>query len=128
MFIFVARNRIRPGQQEDERLRAPRWAEFIEQHEPRLIAFHEFLTEDGAEVEYVQVHPDAQSFEHHLRVIAGAAGSYQSTLQGTTSIRIYGDPTPEIMANLRRSAGSGVPIVVLPTHLAGFTRSAAADG
>jgi hypothetical protein len=34
------------------------WIEFIQSNGPRLIAFHEYLSEDCTEVEYVQVHPD----------------------------------------------------------------------
>lgn len=122
MFIFVATNKVRPGRLADERRRAPAWAEFIERHEPRLIAFHEFLSEDGTEVEYVQIHPDAQSFEHHLRVLAGAEGSYRDTLEATTTIRIYGVPTEQILDTLRHSVAPDVPITVIPTHLGGFTR------
>jgi hypothetical protein len=122
MFIFVATNKVRPGRLADERRRAPAWAEFIEHHEPRLIAFHEFLSEDATEVEYVQIHPDAQSFEHHLRVLADAESSYRDTLQATTTIRIYGLPTEQILDTLRHSVAPDVPITVIPTHLGGFTR------
>ena len=65
-FIFVATNRVREGQLEGEKQRAPGWIEFIRSGEPRLIAFHEYLSEDGTEVEFVQVHPDTDSFENHL--------------------------------------------------------------
>jgi hypothetical protein len=121
MFIFVATNRVRPGRLADERRRVPGWVEFIERHEPRLIAFHEFLSADGTEVEYVQIHPDAASFEHHLEVVASADESYRSTLEATTAIRIYGSVTEQILAALRKSAGADVPIKVMPTHLGGFT-------
>ena len=60
-FIFIATNKVRDGRSGDERLRAPGWVAFIRQHEPRLVAFHEYLSEDGAEAEYVQVHPDVES-------------------------------------------------------------------
>jgi hypothetical protein len=122
MLIFVATNRVRPGRLADERRRVPGWVEFIERHEPRLIAFHEFLSADGTEVEYVQIHPDAASFEHHLEVLAGADESYRSTLEATTAIRIYGNVTEQILAALHKSGGADVPINVIPTHLGGFSR------
>jgi hypothetical protein len=74
---------------------------------------------DGAPV---QIHPDAASFEHHLRVLAGVDESYRDTLEATTAIRIYGTPTEEILAILHKSVGSHILITVLPTHLGGFTR------
>ena len=76
-------------------------------------------------MEYVQVHPDAQSFEDHLDVLHNAELTYQDTLEATTAIRIYGKPTARILSALRQSVGPDVPITVLPTHLAGFTRPSA---
>ena len=89
-FIFVAANKVREGRLEDEKQRVPGWVEFIHSNEPRLIAFHEYLSADGTEVEYVQVHPDTDSFENHMRVVERSGRSYTETLEGTTNIRIYG--------------------------------------
>ena len=50
--------------------------------------------QDGTEVEYVQVHPDTDSFENHMRVVERSGRSYTETLEGTTNIRIYGTPQP----------------------------------
>jgi hypothetical protein len=122
-FIFIATNTIRAGRSADEKRRAPGWIEFIRQHEPRLIAFHEYLSEDGSEAEFVQVHPDVESFEHHMRVLAESSDlPYTDTLEGTTSIRIYGTPSEAVLEMLARAAGPAVSITVLPEHLAGFTR------
>jgi hypothetical protein len=121
VFIFIATNRVRPGRLDDERRRVPGWVDFIRSNEPRLLAFHEFLSADGTEVEYVQMHPDIESFEHHLRVLEQAGESYRDTLEATTSIRIYGQPSATVMATLRQSVGPDVPITVLPTHLGGFS-------
>lgn len=104
----------------EERSRAPEWAAFIRAREPRLIAFHEFLSADGTEVDYVQIHPDAASFEHHLTVVESAQQAYQNTLEATTAIRIYGTPTEQIMAALQRSTGPEVDIKILPANLGGF--------
>ncbi len=123
MFIFIATNRVRPGRVDDERARVPGWVDLIERAEPRLIAFHEFLSEDGTEVEYVQLHPDAASFEHHLDVLAHVGDSYRATLAATTAVRIYGSITESIVTALRASFGPAVPITFRPTHLGGFTRS-----
>jgi hypothetical protein len=120
-FIFIATNTVREGMLTEERRRAPVWADTIRSQEPRLIAFHEYLNEDGTEVEYIQIHPDAASFEHHLDVIEAAQGSYRGTLDATTAIRIYGTPTERILTALHRATGPVVSITVLPTHLGGFT-------
>ena len=121
-FIFVATNKVREGRLEGEKQRVPEWIKFIHSNEPRLLAFHEYLSEDGTEVEYVQVHPDTDSFENHLRVVKRSGRSYTETLDGTTNIRIYGAPSKAILETLSQAAGSGVPTTVLPEHLVGFTR------
>jgi len=126
-FIFVAANQVKEGRLEGEKQRVPGWIEFIHSNEPRLIAFHEYLSQDGTEVEYVQVHPDTDSFEHHMRVVERSGRSYTETLEGTTNIRIYGTPSQAILEMLSQAAGSGVPMTVLPEHLGGFTRQAAGD-
>jgi hypothetical protein len=97
---------------------------FIRDNEPRTIAFHEYRSADGTEVEYIQIHPDTDSFEHHMRVLAEKSDlSYKDTLEGTTNIRIYGQPTDLILDMLNQAAGSGVPVTILPEHLDGFTRT-----
>lgn len=111
------------GKLDGEKQRAPVWVEFIKANEPRLITFHEYVSEDGSEVEYVQVHTDTDSFEHHMRLLAEKSDrSYTETLEGTTNIRIYGQPTEAILEMLDQAAGPGVPVTVLPEYLGGFTR------
>jgi hypothetical protein len=121
-FIFIATNKVREGKLEGEKQRVPGWIEFIRSNEPRLIAFHEYLSGDGTEVEYVQVHPDTDSFENHLRVVERSGRTYTETLEGTTNIRIYGTPSKAILEVLRQTAGSGIPVTILPEHLGGFSR------
>jgi hypothetical protein len=123
-FIFIATNKVREGKLQDEKARVPGWVRFIEDNEPRTIAFNEYRSDDGTEVEYIQIHPDTDSFEHHMRVLAERSDlSYKETLEGTTSIRIYGQPTDAILDMLKQAAGAGVPITILPEHLGGFTRA-----
>ncbi|SMD25762.1 hypothetical protein [Kibdelosporangium aridum] len=121
-FIFIATNKVRAGKLADERDRVPGWVRYIEEREPRTIGFHEYRSEDGTEVEYIQIHPDTDSFEHHLRVVAESDLSYKDTLEGTTSIRIYGQPSEAILEMLKQQAGAGIPVTVLPEHFGGFTR------
>jgi hypothetical protein len=121
-FIFIATNKVRSGKLAGEKQRAPGWIDFIRSNEPRLIAFHEYLNDDGTEVEFVQVHPDTDSFENHLRVVECSGRTYAETLEGTTSIRIYGTPSRAVLDVLSQSAGSGIPITLFPEHLGGFTR------
>jgi len=122
-FIFIATNRLKAGRLDDETRRVPGLVDYIEANEPRLIAFNEYVNEEGTEVGVVQVHPDTDSMEFHLEVVRERAQrAYAETLDSTTGIAVYGTPTPAILEILSRTAGSGVPVTVKPYHLGGFTR------
>ncbi len=69
-FIFIATNRLKEGKLEDERDRVPGLVEFIQENEPRLLAFNEYANEEGTEVGVVQVHRDAESMESHMKTVA----------------------------------------------------------
>ena len=123
-FIFIATNRLKEGKFEAERERLAGLVEFIEESEPRLLAFNEYANEEGTEVGVVQVHPDAESMEFHMKTVAErAARAYAETLEATTSIQVYGTPTEAVLQVLGRQAGAGVPLVVKRHHLGGFTRA-----
>ena len=90
-----------------------------------MIALNEYANEDGTEAGVVQVHPDAESMELHMGVVAKrAARAYADTLDATTSIQVYGQPSDAVLEMLRRQAGAGVSMVVKRHHRGGFTRAA----
>jgi hypothetical protein len=125
-FIFIATNRLKPGQLDRERERVLGLVEFIAASEPRLIAFNEYVSEAGDEVTVVQVHPDAESMETHMELIRERAEqAYAETLDATIRIQVFGEPTPALLKMLRERASSGVEISVNGEHLGGFTRSSA---
>jgi hypothetical protein len=122
-FIFIATNRLKPGKLDDERERVPGLVDFIQANEQRLLAFDEYLNDDGTEVAVVQVHPDADSMGFHIELIAErAASAYRDTIDATTGIQVFGTPTDAVIELLRRQAGEGVPVSVKPYHLGGFSR------
>lgn len=122
-FIFIATNRLKPGKLADERKRVPGLVDFVEANEPRVIAFNEYVSDDGTEVAVVQVHPDAESMAFHMEVVAErAAAAYAETVDATTSIGVFGMPSNAVLEMLERQAGAGVPLTVKPSHLGGFTR------
>jgi hypothetical protein len=122
-FIFIATNRLRQGAFDAEQQCVPGLASFVETNKPRLIVFHEYVSDSRDEVTVVQVHPDAASMEFHLGII-GERGrdAYAQTLEATTGIQVFGTPSEKILRMLSQQAGSGVPLSIYPHHLGGFTR------
>jgi hypothetical protein len=122
-FIFIATNRLKPGKLAAERKRVPGLVDFVEASEPRLLAFNEYVNDEGTEVGVVQVHADVESMAFHMEVVAErAAAAYAETVEATTSIQVFGTPSDSVLAMLERQAGIGVPLKVMPQHLGGFTR------
>jgi hypothetical protein len=50
------------------RKRIAELVDFVETNEPRMIAFHAYLDQDGKRLSIVQVHPDADSMLFHMQV------------------------------------------------------------
>ena len=125
MLIFIATNRLKPGQLDRERDRVRGLVEFIEASEPRLIAFNEYVSDAGDEVTVVQVHPDAASMEAHMQIVRERAQeAYAETLDATVRVQVFGRPTDAMLESLREQAGSGVELSLNGEHLGGFTRTA----
>lgn len=118
-FIFVNTTAIKEGQLEAWLKYFSSFAEHVEADEPRLLHFAMYVNEAGTEETIVQVHPDAASMEHHMTVLADhehAAGDHLDFTSSTT--QIYGTPTDELLANVRRF---GTPVVVASPQ-GGFSR------
>ncbi len=122
-FIFIATNRLRERKLEAEKARVPDLVDFVQTNEPRLLAFNEYVNEEGTEVAVVQLHPDGDSMAFHMNLIAErAAGAYADIIAATTSIQVFGTPSGAVTDLLRRQAGARVPLSIKPHHLGGFTR------
>jgi hypothetical protein len=121
--IFIATNRLKEGAGEIERARVPELVDFVEREEPRVLAFREYLNDAGDEVTVDQVHPDAESLEFHLGVIAEhARRAYEETLDRTVRIQVFGDLPESVAVALREQASDGVEVTVHSDLLGGFLR------
>jgi hypothetical protein len=126
-FIFIGTYTLREGKLQDFKQQWLELLEMVEAKEPRLIAFHAYVNEDGTELTGVQVHPDADSMLFHMQVARDhISEAYQSVLEKTERIDVYGKPSDAVLEMIRQLAGSEVPLNVNAYHLGGFTRSSAA--
>ncbi len=124
-FIFIGTYTIKEGKLEDFTRYWPEFVDFIEGSEPRLIAFNAYLSDDETEVAIVQVHPDVESMEFHMKLIREhVEHAFAEFLGHSVSMQIYGaisDPALEMM----RQLGGPAPLTVNARGVGGFTRSAA---
>ena len=120
--VYVDRSDVREGALDQLKDAVGALAEFVEGHEPQLLSYSAYLSEDGRQMTVVHVHADSASLDYHLEV-AGPRFARFADLLTLSSIDIYGEPSEKALGQLRgkvRLLGSGDVIVHRP-H-AGFNR------
>jgi quinol monooxygenase YgiN len=122
-FIYVGTMTIRPGKLEEARKHCAELIDFAETNEPRMIAFHLFLDEEGSTLTVVQVHPDSASMEFHLEVSAKHFTTAFDYLESQVSEQYYGPISETLAAQLAKWDDPNVPVTRMPVYEGGFTRS-----
>ena len=119
-FIVRSVSRIHPGKADAYRAVAAEFCGLVEEREPRLLGFHIYVSEDRTSEVVVQIHPDADSMQHHLEVMGDKV---RDTFAFTDfeSLEIYGEPNEALTAWIAR-VSQGVQFTLHPVHWGGFTR------
>jgi hypothetical protein len=118
--ISVVTYTIKPGKQEGARKRIVELVDFVETNEPRLIAFHVYLDQDGNTLSIVQVHPDSASMEFHMQVNAKHFATAYDWLDTSFSQQLFGAISDALAAELAKWDEG---FTHLQVHEAGFTRT-----
>lgn len=123
-FVIRATSRIRPGVASSYRPLAEELCRLVEKREPRVLAYHIWVTEAEDSEVVLQVHPDAASLEHHLEILGDTARSTFEYAEFET-LEVYGTPTDGLRAMFEALAPQ-VRVTFHPVHWGGFTRPVAA--
>lgn len=120
--VYVDRSEIRDGRLEEVKMAAKELAHFVEANEPQLISYTVHVDQDGRHMNVVHVNRDSASLEFHMNV-AGPLFAPFGPLIRLLSIDVYGDPSPNVIAQLQHKARilGGATVEVHPLH-AGFLR------
>lgn len=119
-FIMISRSKIKPGKREQYLQHVREATEIVESEEPRMIAFNSYESADGTETSTVQVHPDSESMEVHLKIFVERLAARAYDALDSYEIDVYGTPTNAVLDVLKPA--EGLQVRVLPDHLAGFLR------
>jgi hypothetical protein len=123
--VYVDTSDVREGALEELKGAIQELAEFIEDNEPRLIAYNVYISDDGSRMTVMHVHADSASLDYHMDLAGPRFGRF-SDLVTLSSIHIYGEPSERARRQLHDKArllGSG-DVIVQGLH-AGFSRFAA---
>jgi hypothetical protein len=121
--IYIGTYTIKNEKLEECKQRLGELVDLVETNEPRLTAFHVYLDEQGSTISVVQVHPDSESMEFHLKVVSEHLTGAFEYLETTQSEQLYGAPSDTLAEMLQAYAEPGVPVTFMPVHEVGFTRA-----
>lgn len=119
-FIVMSRSRIKPGRVEAYAASSADLFRDVEEQEPRLLAFNMWENEDHTSSVVIQVHPDAESFEYHLKLFGERIREATDYLD-VERVEIYGPPSAFVEEFVNHGI-KGLDVIVHPLHRAGFTR------
>ena len=121
--ILISTFLVKEGKLEELKRYYSKNIEFFKANEPRLIAFHGFLNEDGTEMTSIQVRLDTDSMDFHMKMLTdnweerfSEYGQLLEVIKG----EYYGKPP---QSALEMDLQGGFDIRLKPEHIAGFTRS-----
>jgi hypothetical protein len=121
--VYIDRSDIREGKFEELKAGIRGLVEFVETHEPQLIAYGFYVDEEAGQMTVVAVHPDSASLELHMD-IAGSEFRKLAQLITLRAIEVYGRLSDKALELLRQKAAilgdSGS--VVVHERYAGFVR------
>jgi quinol monooxygenase YgiN len=128
-FIYVGTLRIKEGKLEEVTRTFKEVADTVMEHEPRVIAFHGFVNEEGTEMTVIQVHPDTASMDFHMQVLEEKLSEHVAKALGPEFFEFrraeyYGTPSESSLAMDRQIPRLAIDIK--PKHVAGFTRTTTA--
>jgi len=75
--------------------------ELIRDHEPRVLTVGHYLNEDCSEGTTIHLHPDADSFDHHMET-ASRLIDRGTQIIDVTRIEFYGKPNDRIVEQLSK--------------------------
>jgi hypothetical protein len=125
-FVYVGTYTLKPGKLEAFENLCAGLVQFVELNEPRMLAFNFYCNEDGTEASCVQVHTDADSMVFHMQLLRehiSTATEEEGAIDTVTSNQIYGTPSETVLEMIEQF-DPGVPLLVKPHPLGGFTRPA----
>ena len=119
-FIVKTVSRIHGGRAQEYRALAEEICRLAGELEPRLLAFHIFVTEDESSEVVVQFHPDAESMQLHLQALGDKVRA-TAEFSDFESLEIYGQLNDALREWLPHVT-EGIRFTHHPTHWGGFTR------
>ena len=119
--VFISHNKMKEG-------KLDAFIEFnqdgfllIREQKPATVALLAYAGEDGGEVSFVHVFPDAEAMDIHFQGADERSKRAYEFMQ-PISMEIYGSPNDGVLEMMKQIAESGVTVSIDTDHLGGFLR------
>jgi hypothetical protein len=119
--VFISTHRIKEGKLNELKDLSRKMTPLIEEGKPKTVFFQAYLNDEGTELTFVHVFPDAGAMDLHFEGADERSGKAYEFIQ-PERFEIYGSASHNVMATMRRQAGPGIGLTVKPQNLAGFIR------
>ena len=119
--VFISHNKIKEGQLDAFRGVNQEALQRLKEQKPSTLAQLAYLGEDGAEVSFIHLFPDAGAMDLHFEGAQERAKRAYEFMQ-PLSMEIYGSPSDGVLEMMKQIAESGVSVRIDADHLGGFLR------
>lgn len=123
--VFISKHRIKEGKLEELRLFTKESMPVIEADKPGTVFQNAYVNEDGSEISFVHIFPDAEAMADHL-VGAGDRSNRAYEFIEPISMEIFGSPGEKNLQMFRQMEARGIAFTLRPQYLGGFIRLQAA--
>jgi quinol monooxygenase YgiN len=120
--VFTDLWRIRDGRLQEFKDAAREFVEFVSKNEPQLIAYNVYIDEENRQSTVIQIHPNSESIEFHMKVAGPQFGKFMELYEPGGRIQVHGRPADHVVEQMRQMAQqAGVSVTLMDLH-AGFAR------
>ena len=119
--VFISTHRIKEGKVADFKQLSREMTPLLEAGQPHTVFFQGYLNEEGTDVTFVWVFPDADAMDLHFQGADERAAKAYEFVQ-PQRFEIYGTPSDQVLAAMRAETGPGVDLLLKPQYLGGFIR------
>jgi hypothetical protein len=119
--VFISHNKIMEGKLEALREYSQQTMQLLREQKPDTVVFLSYVSEDGAEVSFLHVFPDAEAMDTHFEGAAQRSKNAYEFMQ-PKSMEIYGTPNDGVLEMMKQIVESGVKVSIDTDYLGGFLR------
>jgi hypothetical protein len=119
--VFISINLIKEGKLEALMEFIAETTPLIEADKPDTVFFQAYMNQEGTEVTFIHVFPDADAMDRHV-VGSNERSSKAYEYMEPQQFEIYGRASAPVMSTMAERAGHGIALIVKTEGMGGFIR------